>query len=172
MAGTLTVQNIEGPSSGANANTVLIPSGQTLHAPGHVIQVVTNTYSTETTSGSTSYTDTGLTGTITPTSTSSKMLVLCNLCSAGVVQTSGADAKGNYKLLRGSTDLMEALTRSYDYGNSGHIMFGQFLMSWLDSPSTTSATTYKLQQKRVVGASIRICEGNLPSVMHLLEIAQ
>ena len=38
MAGTLTVQNIEGPSSGANANTVLIPSGQELHAPGHVIQ--------------------------------------------------------------------------------------------------------------------------------------
>ena len=41
MAGTLTVQNIEGPSSGANANTVLIPSGQTLHAPGHVIQHAT-----------------------------------------------------------------------------------------------------------------------------------
>jgi len=34
MAGTLTVQNIEGPSSGANANKVIIPSGQTLDASG------------------------------------------------------------------------------------------------------------------------------------------
>lgn len=34
MAGTLTVQNIEGPSSGANANKIIIPSGQTLDASG------------------------------------------------------------------------------------------------------------------------------------------
>ena len=32
MAGTLTVQNIEGPSSGANANKIIIPSGQTIDA--------------------------------------------------------------------------------------------------------------------------------------------
>lgn len=34
MAGTLTVQNIEGPSSGANANKIIVPSGQTLDASG------------------------------------------------------------------------------------------------------------------------------------------
>ena len=34
MAGTLTVQNIEGPSSGSNANKVIIPSGQTLDVSG------------------------------------------------------------------------------------------------------------------------------------------
>ena len=37
MAGTLQVENLIGPTSGANTNTVSIPSGQTLHAPGHVI---------------------------------------------------------------------------------------------------------------------------------------
>ena len=141
-------------------------------SPGHVIQVVTTTYSTQTSSTSSSYSDTGITATITPTSTSSKILVLCNLCSAGVLNTNGADADGNYKLLRGSTDLMEARQRAYDYGNSGLIIFGQFLMSWLDSPSTTSATTYKLQQKITTGSSIRVSESNNPSVMHLLEVAQ
>jgi len=40
MAGTLTVQNIEGPSSGSDANTVIIPSGQKLIAPNHVLQFV------------------------------------------------------------------------------------------------------------------------------------
>jgi hypothetical protein len=36
---TLQVENLIGPTSGSNANKVIIPSGQTLHAPGHVIQV-------------------------------------------------------------------------------------------------------------------------------------
>ena len=39
MASELTVQTLRGPTSGANADTVLIPSGQTLHAPGHVIGI-------------------------------------------------------------------------------------------------------------------------------------
>ena len=49
MAGTLTVQNIEGPSSGSDANKVIIPSGQTLDvsggtlvpSAGQVVQLVT-----------------------------------------------------------------------------------------------------------------------------------
>ena len=36
---TLQVENLIGPTSGSNANKVIIPSGQTLHAPGHAIQV-------------------------------------------------------------------------------------------------------------------------------------
>lgn len=47
MAGTLTVQNLQGPSSGANANKIIVPSGQTLDASagfvppaGHVVQAV------------------------------------------------------------------------------------------------------------------------------------
>jgi len=36
--GTLTVQTLQAPTSGANANTILVPSGQTVHAAGSVIQ--------------------------------------------------------------------------------------------------------------------------------------
>ena len=57
MAGTLTVQNIEGPSSGSNANTVIIPSGQKLHAPGHVVQVQTTNSILFTSTSSTTYAD-------------------------------------------------------------------------------------------------------------------
>jgi hypothetical protein len=140
-------------------------------AAGSVLQVVNTTYSTETSSGASSYTDTGLSLSITPTQSSSKILVLCNMCSAGVQQTSGNDAKGFFKLVRDSTDLYESIHRAYDYGGSGQITFGSYLMSWLDSPSTTSSVTYKLQQKLSAGTSIRICEGNETSVMHLIEIA-
>ena len=38
MAGTLTVQNIQGPSSGANANKIIIPAGQTLDASGATLR--------------------------------------------------------------------------------------------------------------------------------------
>ena len=70
MAGTLTVQNIEGPSSGANANKVIIP--------GHVIQVVHARTNTEVSGDTTTYTDTTLSASITPTSTSSKILIRVN----------------------------------------------------------------------------------------------
>ena len=43
MAGTLTVQTLQGPTTGSDANTVIIPSGHNLHSPGHVIQVVHET---------------------------------------------------------------------------------------------------------------------------------
>lgn len=57
MAGTLTVQNLQGPSSGANANKIIVPSGQTIDASagtlvpsaGQVVQSVHGTNYTETT---------------------------------------------------------------------------------------------------------------------------
>ena len=146
--------------------------GSRVLAAGHVVQVVTSTYATETVSTSSTYTDTGLSASITPTNTSSKVLVICNFCSSGVQQTSGADANGFFKLVRSSTDLYESIHRSYDYGNSGQITFGSYVMSWLDTPSTTSATTYKLQHRLQAGTSVRICESNKPSIITLMEIAQ
>ena len=40
MASELEVTTIRGLSSGADANKIIVPSGQTLSAPGHVIQIV------------------------------------------------------------------------------------------------------------------------------------
>ena len=171
MAGTLTVQNIEGPSSGSDANTILIPSGQTLYAPGHVLQVVQATYATETVSGSGSFTDTGLSVSITPTSTSSKVLVMVNIASSGVVNSGGADARGNFRIERGGSTMLGSDMRAYDYGSSGSIMFGAFFLSYLDSPASTSALTYKLQQQLSAGSSIRVCEGDNTIAMQAMEVA-
>ena len=79
MAGTLTVQNLQGPASGANANKIIVPSSHELYAAGHVIQVVQGTLGT-TASGSTgtganTFNDSGLQATITPKSVDSKVLV-------------------------------------------------------------------------------------------------
>jgi hypothetical protein len=144
-------------------------------AAGHVVQVVSVDYATETQNGSGSFADIGLSGSITPTSTSSKILVVCNLNSAGVVNNSGADAKGRYRLLRDTTEILESLHRAYDYGNSGSIDFGSFALSVLDSPATTSPVTYKVQQIKDAGSSIRVNEGGggtRKCTLTLMEIAQ
>ena len=79
MAGTLTVQNLQGPSSGANANKIIVPSSHELYAAGHVIQVVQSTLGTTasgaTGTGANAYYESGLQATITPKSVDSKVLV-------------------------------------------------------------------------------------------------
>ena len=62
---TLHVENLKGLSSGGNANKIIVPSGQTLHAPGHVIQTLSTTLTSASSAQSNSYVDSGLTLSIT-----------------------------------------------------------------------------------------------------------
>ena len=161
MAGTLTVQNIQGPASGANANKVIIPAGQTLELTegvalpsgttlpagvgGKVLQVVGTSTDTSTTTSSTSFVDTAITASITPSSTSSKILAICSIPVKSQTGSSvGADAQ--YILLtRNGTgiNLTVSGTREangfFDYVQSGSSI------TYLDSPSSTSLLTYKIQ---------------------------
>ena len=72
MSGTITVQNIQGPTTGSNANKVLIPSGHTLHAPGHVVQVQESTASADFVTTSTSVVQGPITSTFTLKNSSNK----------------------------------------------------------------------------------------------------
>ena len=104
-----------------------------------VLQVVTGTSSTDTSVASTSYTDTTLSASITPSSTSSKILILVSQ-TASVSRDSGT-AIGYLNIMRDSSQIWEgyvAVTAS---------RLGQTSVMYLDSPSTTSATTYKTQGK-------------------------
>jgi hypothetical protein len=115
-------------------------------AGGKVLQVVSTTKSDTFTSTATTYTDiTGLSVTITPTSATSKILVLFNL-------SGGATEIANARLVRGATPIAIG-----DAAGSRNRSAGDFAIfatpivetlvsgTFLDSPATTSATTYKLQ---------------------------
>lgn len=110
---------------------------------GKLLQVVNVTYSTQASSTSTSYTDTGLTASITPSATTSKVLVIVMQNGVGKVNDTSVDLN----LVRGSTELTQftgsaAFTNSTawnDVGSAG--------ITYLDSPATTSSTTYKTQFK-------------------------
>jgi len=110
---------------------------------GKVLQVVQTVNTTERTTTSTSFVDvTGLSVNITPSSTSNKILILCNY----VGESTTADASSNYTILRDSTNLANSYFNTIY--SSATFSSSPCSICFLDSPSTTSATTYKLQFKR------------------------
>jgi hypothetical protein len=108
---------------------------------GKVLQVVAATYATQTTSSSSTYADTGLTATITPTSATSQILVL--LTQNGVRKDNNNDV--GIRLFRGASNIAQVSASAADTNSVTRNEVGTVAISYLDSPATTSATTYKTQ---------------------------
>ena len=138
---------------------------------GKVLQVVSTTYSTATTSATNSYVDTGLTLTITPTVNTSKVLVLLTQGYQLYLPSAGGEMQGDFKILRDSTAIM---TDSAVAIRAGAYLSelndrSNFAYTYLDSPATTSATVYKTQFKNT-GALGTFRVNNNTSSITLLEI--
>jgi len=117
---------------------------------GKILQVVSATTATATTNSSTSvWADSSLTVTITPSVATSKVLILV---SQETFQDGGLFVAGGHRLLRGASVVYETAgtsnrrtTSMYDPNNTDTQMAATLPMAYLDSPATTSATTYKTQ---------------------------
>jgi hypothetical protein len=142
---------------------------------GKVLQVVSATTSTAVTISSTTNTDTGITATITPTSSSSKILVLIS----GAVWGSQSSVTSYFyggRIVRGATTIMDqgayGLNGIQVLGSSATMGIGTNLaLNYLDSPATTSATTYKLQARTNSGGAIYWQQDNISaSTIVLMEI--
>ncbi len=142
---------------------------------GSVLQVVQQVDSTTANINSSSYTATGLTKSITPTSTSSKILVMVN-ASADAFQYGDSSKSVFFEIKRGSTQIAEKKVDAYaDQSPNGYYAIPvDGTMIFLDSPNTTSATTYTINGK-VSNASnsmtLRISVSNADSMLTLMEIA-
>ena len=128
------------------------PSGFDLDMPaGHIVQVVSATYSTEASSTSTTPADTGLTATITPKFASSKIVVVVS--QALGEQRNDQYHQANLLLLRGTT-VLQTIIRRINYPSSSNTFTSETqAINYLDSPNTTSATTYKTQFKCGAGSN-------------------
>jgi len=137
---------------GASGDTITIPSGATLTNSGtatgfgKVLQVVSTAKTTPFTTTSTSFTDvTDLSVSITPASASNKILILVNFVSSN----SGGSRLQYFNLVRNSTNIAQPTSSGSSFAqydsNSGELHNVAF--HFLDSPSATSATTYKIQAK-------------------------
>ena len=160
--------SIEGNASGTGTLTIAAPntnSNFTLSLPtntgtiltnattagfpaGSVLQVVSATYSTETISTSTSYSDSGLSASITPSSASSKILILTQQPSYIQDVSNSGSQNASAALLRDSTIISESSGRSRTRAStSGEGSSYSANFCYLDSPNTTSSVTYKTQIK-------------------------
>jgi hypothetical protein len=135
-SGTLPMARLSGTLPALNGSALTnLPGG------GKILQVVETTTSTAKSVGGNTYTGTNLVGSITPSATSSRILVMVN--QSVVVRTDTTDEREVFlELRRGSTVILtnkfpaagESGNRHYDSGFSG---------SKVDSPNTTSSTTYE-----------------------------
>ena len=150
-----------------NNNTISAITALPAGVGGKVLQVVSANDSTPLSSSSTSYIDTGTSASITPSSSSNKVLVLVSM---GVF---GADAAGSagaaHKLLRDSTDLVIHSSNGA-HGMSGYIYTAGTSFTYLDSPSSTSSLTYKVQFKSNGGENF-VTDNGSTAVMTLLEVS-
>ena len=135
---------------------------------GSVLQVVNGTTSTAVSSTSTTYADSGLTATITPSSTSSRILVSANIPDAH----NGATVSLLFlNLVRDSTQLIEFVRHGDHLSGVSLVSYGGST-SYLDSPATTSATTYKVQFRvHTNGGSQHVFLNNSTGTITLMEIA-
>jgi hypothetical protein len=131
--------------------------------PGNVLQVVHASHNTEVSTTSGTYADTGISATITPTSATSKILVLY---SVGYLSQDSNIPK--IRLVRNSTEI-QACERAI---NAAHASYMH--NEHLDAPATTSATTYKIQSAKLIsgGSAFITCwNSEQPSTITLMEIA-
>jgi hypothetical protein len=118
---------------------------------GTVLQVVNATTNSAVSIATTTYTDTGLSASITPTSATSKILVLVSQ-PYRVGRDSDAEIGAGFQVLRGATVIRDGATDRLDVrgrqtvGAGGTASIGGIAtLMVLDSPNTTSSTTYKTQ---------------------------
>ena len=138
---------------------------------GKVLQVVYGSTTTQTQNTTTTFADTTLSATITPSSTASKVLILVSQNGVlGLTATSGV----KLRLMRGASQLA-VFTGSLGY-NSTSTTRNDIAASvcYLDTPSTTSATTYKTQfaqrSSDSTGVQVQVTGGDDLSTIILMEI--
>jgi hypothetical protein len=187
---TLTVQNLQGVSP---TNLIRVASGHKLYAPGSVIQVVQtvkrDTWSSSS-DGTSYYAVTGFTCSITPTSASSKILIMMTAHIStnywemqGRVTKNGNPITETYGDARGSRTRCSFVWNAYGGGTTGY-SWQPVHYQFLDSPATLSSTTYGLQLNGYSSYSIGFnynvyndndnvdYSGQPSSTITLMEIAQ
>ena len=176
---------ISAPSSNPDANrTITVPGnadGEMLTTTnpktGNIIQVVHSSYNTATTVTATTYADSGLTATITPSSASNKILVMYSqgfrMNRSGDTATSAA-----IQLYRTVSSTTTAITDNANYmlyaefgDTTSQYVYDVLTQHLLDSPNTTSAVTYKTMQKAYTASTSIITQYNAKSFMTLMEVA-
>jgi len=135
-------------STGGTQRAVIDNNG--LSSAGHILQVVQATSTSGVNSTTSTYATAGLEAAITPTSSSNKVLI--KMVSPMTGFAGGTEHnRGSLKVYRGGssgTSVSGILSTQYSEDD----FYSDAVITFLDSPSTTSATTYTVMMARVNGS--------------------
>jgi hypothetical protein len=147
---------------------ITFPNSTIQAAAAKVLQVVSATNNTETTQTTSTYIDTGLTATITPTSATSKILVIISQADCGKF---GTNTGLLLRLVRGATSIY-TFSELSSFTNDTSLNVISVSGNYLDSPATTSATTYKTQFASQANSNgVRVQYNGGTSSITLMEIS-
>jgi len=155
-----------------SGNSLTIDSGATITNNGtngggfgKVLQVVQGTYAIQTSTTGTTYVTSNLSASITPSSTSNKVLVLVHINS---FYATGSPAGAHLALYRSGSPIVDVADSIYSQAN--HIQAAG-VITHLDSPSSTSSLSYEVYFKKTTGSTAFVHDSNRQSNIILLEIA-
>jgi hypothetical protein len=155
------------PAAQTTGNVLTAAYVNDLRGAFRVLQVVSATTASALSQTTSTYADTGLTATITPQSNTSQILVLVG--QNGLLKQ--GDSAVNIRLLRGGTSISVVTTEAGYTGTSTN-NYATASAFYLDSPATTSATTYKTQYgSKTNGQASHVQFGAATSYIVLLEIS-
>ena len=175
MASTIQVDKIQDTggntilsSNSTGTFTYAAASGANFTGVGKILQVVSQNIGTLVTNNTGSYADTGVTVDITPSATSSKILVIATI--NGIVKKSGNSGTGLIlQLQRDGSGL--SLAYSGHNGVNDNVYMSTVTYGYVDSPSSTSALTYKVQFKNNYdGVGVEVNTASADSSIVCMEI--
>jgi hypothetical protein len=141
------------PATFVAGNVLTAAQMNNLRGAFRILQVIQTVKTDTFTTTSTSFVDiTGLTATITPSATTSKILIVGQVAmggtaatrSMGFLQLAGGNA-GTY-IGDAAGSRIRSVFGGLDVPDNANFLYS-FPIVYLDSPATTSATTYKIQMK-------------------------
>ena len=141
----------------------------TVAGVGKILQVLNATSTTETVMNNDTWVDVGITLATTPSATSSKVLITANAAGCGKATN---NTYLELRLLKDATVLAVIEQRGGYTGDTSALKVGTISTSYLDSPNTTSATTYKLQGRSGSNSTYaQVGDSNPTHTITLMEIS-
>jgi hypothetical protein len=161
------------PATAVSGDVLTAAYVNDLRGAFRILQVVNASTATAATNSTSTYADTGLTATITPQSASSKILVMVD--QGGCMKEVGNlnNALG-LRLMRGVSEVSVFASQIGDNLTNSRNVVGNVTTQYLDSPATTSATTYKTQLRNsgIAAASVAVQYASInTSTITLMEIS-
>ena len=167
-------KKLETLTDGVNVTGTLKVNGSAFTG-GKILQVINAITSGSATNTDNNFQDSGLEATITPSSTSSKILVIATM--QWQLFRESTEVGGDFKLVRSGSGIATMTSCVHQEagttGQSRVVSESNYTITRLDSPSTTSATTYKVQfrvDRTANNAFLRV-NHDAKSVMTLLEVS-